>query len=55
MSDFFAMDQYATYVWSVYGLAVVMLVANAFMSFGELKSAREQTRFRLKHRQAKPQ
>ncbi|MEQ9812416.1 MAG: heme exporter protein CcmD [Azospirillaceae bacterium] len=39
MSEFFAMGGYAPYVWGAYGLALVLIVALAVVSWRRLRAA----------------
>lgn len=44
MSDFFAMGGYAAYVWSAYGITLVVLVVSAWTARRKRLEALEQAR-----------
>lgn len=43
LQSFFHMGGYALYVWTSYGLALVVLLANVLVSARQMKSAKQQT------------
>ena len=42
--EFFALDKYAVYVWAVYGLSLLLVVANSWLSRQELKKTKQRMR-----------
>jgi heme exporter protein D len=49
--EFFALDKYAIYVWAVYGLSLLLVVANSWLSRQELKKTKQRVLRRLASRQ----
>lgn len=52
LQSFFHMGGYALYVWTSYGLALVVLLANVLVSARQMKSTKQQT-LRKAQQQAK--
>ena len=46
MSEFFAMGGYAPYVWSTFGITLVVLVINVIAAKRRLRQVREQLKLR---------
>jgi len=53
--ELFGFDKYAPYVLTVYGLAIVLLVANAWTSSKELARVKAKVLRRLKQEQSREQ
>jgi len=53
MQEFFNMGGYAFYVWSSYGLTLLVLAANIIAPFSCDRRTRKMLRQRLRRRQAK--
>jgi heme exporter protein D len=49
--EFFALDKYAMYVWAVYGLSLLLVVTNSWLSRQELKKTKQRVLRRLASRQ----
>ncbi|MBT5891528.1 MAG: heme exporter protein CcmD [Chromatiales bacterium] len=49
--EFFALDKYAIYVWAVYGLSLLLVVTNSWLSRQELKKTKQRVLRRLASRQ----
>lgn len=49
--EFFVFDKYAMHVWAVYGLGLLLIVANGWLSRQKLKKTKQRVMRRLASRQ----